>query len=157
MGKRTVGEIVLGRPVYVVQEADYVLDVARYMTEYKAEAVPVLSDDRLVGIFSERDLMTRVVAAGLDPRSTRVRAVMTPIQSANAVALDRDTSSQEALAAMKQLNAHHLPVTAGRRLVGCVSLQELQALVWQPSVAGACHNEKEVMPRTDRAVLSKQE
>ena len=127
MEERTVGEIVLGRPVYVVQKADCVLDAARYMTEYKAEAVPVLSDDRLVGIFTERDLMTRVVAAGLDPASTRVGAVMTPIQSTNSVALDKNTSSQDALAAMKRLDVHHLPVTDERRLIGCVSLRELHA------------------------------
>jgi CBS domain-containing protein len=127
MGERTIGEIVLGRPVYVVQEANSVLDAARYMTEYEAEAVPVLSNDHLVGLFSERDLMTRVVAAGLDPASTRVGAVMTPIQSIEIAILDRNTSSQEALAAMKRLGAHHLPVTAGKRLIGCVSLQELQA------------------------------
>ncbi|MFW9817877.1 MAG: cyclic nucleotide-binding/CBS domain-containing protein [Candidatus Thorarchaeota archaeon] len=127
MGERTVGEIVLGRPVYVVRQADYVLDAARYMTEYKVEAVPVLSDDRLVGIFSERDLLTRVVAAGLDPALTQVGTVMTPIHSPEEVALDKDTSSGEALAAMQRLDVNHLPVTAEQRLIGCVSFWELQA------------------------------
>ena len=127
MAERTVGEIVRGRPVYVVQEADSVLDAARYMTEYKVKAVPVLAQDHLVGIFSERDLMTRVVAPGLGPASTKVGEVMTPIQSPEAATLDIHTTSADALATMKRLDAQYLPVTVGIRLIGCVSLQELQS------------------------------
>ena len=127
MQERTVGELVRSRPLYVVQEADSVLDVARYMTKYQAKAVPVLAGDQLVGIFAEQDLMARVVALRLDPALTKVGEVMTPTLSAKVMALHADTTWKEALATMKQLDTHHLPVTAGKRLIGCVSLQELQA------------------------------
>ena len=74
---RTVGEIVRGRPVYVVQENNSVLEAARYMTEYQIGAVPVLAEGQLTGIISERDVMAYVVAQELDPVSTKVNQVMT--------------------------------------------------------------------------------
>ncbi|MBC8444815.1 MAG: CBS domain-containing protein [Chloroflexi bacterium] len=124
MVKRTVGEVVKGRPVYVVQEDDLVLDAARYMTEYRVGAVPVLSDGSLAGIFSERDLMTRVVAQGLDPAQTVIREVMTT----KVAVLGLDSTCTDALAVMRQLRIHHLPVVNGKRLVGFVSRKELQAV-----------------------------
>ena len=122
MKEKTVGEIVRGRPVYVVQEDDFVVDAARYMTEYQAGAVPVLAEGDLVGMFTERDLMTRVVARELDPASTKVREVMTR----KVTPLGNDSTCNEALVTMKRLHIRHLPVVAGDRLAGCVSLGELQ-------------------------------
>jgi heterodisulfide reductase subunit C/CBS domain-containing protein len=130
----TVGEIVRGRPVYLVQEDDSVLDAARYMTEYRAGAVPVLSGETLVGLLAERDLMTRVVAPGLDPASTRVGQVMTT----KVAVLSAESTCQEAIAIMQRLGVHYLPVVARERLLGCVSLQELQ------QTAGAGTQEIEV-------------
>ncbi|MFN2155070.1 MAG: CBS domain-containing protein [Anaerolineae bacterium] len=122
MEARTIGEVVKGRPVYVVQESDSVLDAARYMTEYGVEAVPVLDDGRLVGMFAGRDLMARVVALGLDPAKTRVGQVMT----SKVAVVDAESDCQEAVAVMDRLQVRHLPVLTGRRLVGCVSLRDLQ-------------------------------
>jgi heterodisulfide reductase subunit C/CBS domain-containing protein len=123
MEERTVGQIVRGRPVYVVHEDDSVLDASRYMTEYHLEAVPVLSERELVGIFSERDLMTRVVALGLDPTSTKVGQVMTT----KVGVLGMENTCKDALSIMGRLNVRHLPIMDEGRLVGCVSLKELQA------------------------------
>jgi len=121
-GVKKVGEIVKGQPVYIVQESNSVLDAARYMTEYQVGAVPVLSEGQLTGIFSERDLMTRVIAQGLDPALTSVGEVMTR----NVAILDQDTTCQDALAQMKQLHVRHMPVMAGKRIIGCVSIRDLQ-------------------------------
>jgi CBS domain-containing protein len=120
--EKTVGQIVRGRPVYVVQEDDSVLDAVRYMTEYQIGAVPVLAEGDVVGIFSERDMMTRVVVQRLDPASTMVGEVMT---RKLAVAGEDDTY-KGALAIMEQLHVRHLPVMAGKRLAGCVSIRELR-------------------------------
>jgi heterodisulfide reductase subunit C len=111
--------------VYVVQENNSVLDAARYMTEYRVRAVPVLAEGDLVGIFSEQDLMTRVVALGQDPARTKVSEVMTT----KVAVLGTDVTCRDALTTMKQLRIRHLPVMTGKRLVGCVSLQELQTEV----------------------------
>ncbi len=54
-----------------------VLEIARLMVEHNIGAVPVLQDGKLIGIFSERDLMSRVVVNGKDPARTPVSQVMT--------------------------------------------------------------------------------
>jgi len=120
--EKTVGQIVRGRPVYVVQQDDSVLDAVRYMTEYQIGAVPVLAEEDVVGIFSERDMMTRVVVQRLDPASTTVGEVMT---RKLAVAGEDDTY-KGVLAVMEQLHVRHLPVMSGKRLAGCVSIRELR-------------------------------
>ena len=70
---KTVGEVVRGRPVYVVQRSNSVLDAVRYMTQYRVGAVPVLAEGDIVGIMSERDVMTRVVTRELDPALTEIQ------------------------------------------------------------------------------------
>ena len=127
--KKTVGEIVKGRPVYFVVAGESVLQAARYMAEHQIGAVPVLDEgyrpDALVdqvGIFSERDVMTRVVAQKLNPASTKVGEVMTK----KVAVLSEDRTYRDALAVMEQLHIRHLPVLVGRRIVGCISIRELR-------------------------------
>jgi CBS domain-containing protein len=122
MKEMTLGEIVRYRPMYVVQQDNSVLDAVRYMTEYRIGAVTVLSEGDVVGIFSERDVMTRVVVGRLDSHSTKVGEVMTK----KVAVLGEDCTYQDALAIMEQLHIRHLPVMAGKRLTGCVSIRELR-------------------------------
>jgi CBS domain-containing protein len=122
MKERTLGEIVRCRPMYVVQQENSVLDAVRYMTAYRIGAVTVLYEGDVVGIFSERDVMTRVVVQRLDPHSTKVGEVMTK----KVAVLGEDCTYKDALAIMEQLHVRHLPVMAGKRLVGCVSIRELR-------------------------------
>jgi CBS domain-containing protein len=117
-----VGEIVQRQPVYVVQENNSVLDAARYMTKYQIGAVPVLAEEDVVGIISERDVMIRVVAQGINPASTKVGEIMTK----KVAVLGEDYTYKDALTIMEQLHIRHLPVMAGRRLVGCVSIRKLR-------------------------------
>jgi CBS domain-containing protein len=126
-----VGDIVKDRPVYFVLESDDVAQAARYMTEHEIGAVPVLESGYQpgvfvdqVGIFSERDLMTRVVAKGLDPARTKVGDVMTE----KVAVLEPETTSREALAIMDRLHVRHLPVLAGKQLLGTVSIRDLQEI-----------------------------
>ncbi len=127
--EKTVGKIVRGRTVYFVLAADSVLHAARYMAKHKIGAVPVL-DERYqagvlsdqVGILSERDLMTRVMAQELDPTSTKVGEVMTK----KVVVLGEGATYKDALAIMEQIHIRHLPVRVGKKLIGCVSIRELR-------------------------------
>ena len=66
-------ELVRDQQTHSVSSTQTVLDVARIMVEKNIGAVPVLTDGVLVGIFSERDLMKRVVVEGRDPSKTLVR------------------------------------------------------------------------------------
>ncbi len=103
-------------------EADQiVMDVAHRMVERNIGAVPVLRNGRLAGIFSERDLMKRVIVEGRDPRATRVGDVMTP----NPYIVSPNEDLETCLLLMKQYGFRHLPICDGERLVGLVSLRDI--------------------------------
>jgi CBS domain-containing protein len=125
---KNVGDIVRGRPVYFVVEDDTILEAARYMADHQIGAVPVLAAGYKegiladqVGIISERDLMTRVMAQGLDPATTKISQVMTK----QVAVLGEGATSKDALAAMRQLHVRHLPVMIGKQIVGCISMRDL--------------------------------
>jgi CBS domain-containing protein len=99
-----------------------VIEAAARMTEGRVGAVPVLDDaDRLVGIFSERDLMTRVVMAGRDPRHTRIREVMTR----QVVTASLEDSVDRCLEKMRSAGCRHLPVVEGGRVISMLSMRDL--------------------------------
>jgi len=109
------------RELYHVGPDHSVFDAARYMAERNVGAVCILDANRLVGIVSERDMMNRVIAAGLDPKATRVREVMT----SKPVVVDANQSHEQCLKIMQQAKIRHLPVIDGDRLVGVISLRDL--------------------------------
>jgi len=117
----TVYDLVKDRRVYSIDADKTVLDAARFMMEHSIGALPVLRNGELVGIFSERDIMNRVVAAGRTPGTTRISEVMT----ANPRAIDAGESIEECLFLMKEFGFRHLPIVSGKQLKGLVSLRDL--------------------------------
>ena len=83
--------------------------------------VPVSDNGRLIGIFTERDVVTRVVSAGLDGAKTALRTVMTP----DPAVLAPSDSVRSALDLMNRGHFRHLPVIGGGRLMGIVSIRDL--------------------------------
>ncbi len=118
---KTLRELVKDRPLYSVDANRTVLEAARYMMERNIGAVPVLRDGALAGMFSERDIMNRVVAAGRTPGTTAVSEVMTP----NPRAVAADESIDECLFIMREFGFRHLPVVDGKELKGLVSLRDV--------------------------------
>jgi CBS domain-containing protein len=118
---KSIHHLVADREVLAVEAGQSVLDVARYMADRVIGAVPVLDGGKLVGIFTERDLMTRVVVPGLDASKTPVRDVMT---KEIAVAAPDDRYS-DCIARMKKVHCRHLPVVEEGRLLGTISLRDL--------------------------------
>jgi len=98
-----------------------VLEVAQAMVSRNIGAVPVLRDGVLVGIFSERDLMKRVVVDGRDPRLTRVEEVMTP----EPLRVGPHDDLETCMLLMQRHGFRHLPVCDGAQLRGVVSLRDL--------------------------------
>lgn len=98
-----------------------VMEVAERMTQGRVGAIPVLEGDRLVGIFSERDLMTRVVVAGRDPRTTKVESVMTH----QVVTAGLDESVEQCLQKMQGAGCRHLPVVQDGRVLSVLSMRDL--------------------------------
>lgn len=88
-------------------------------------ALLVMRGEAMAGIFSERDLMTRVVLAGRDPATTRVGDVMTR----EVICVKRSLSVAEAMALLTRHRVRHLPVKDGARVVGIVSIGDL--VQWQ--------------------------
>ena len=118
-----VHTLIPNREIYYVTDDQTVLQAVKYMVERNVGAVPVMRDHELVGIFSERDLMKRVVAEQLDPQSTRVREVMTadPLVVAHTETIDK------CRAIMQQHSFRHLPVCDGKKLRGLISMRDLLA------------------------------
>jgi len=110
-----------GREVHVVARDATVLDAVGTMCRAHVGAVLVMEGDQLCGIFSERDLMSRVVLAGKDPATTPVAAVMT----ADVTSIAPDIPAHDAMALMTNRRVRHLPVAEGRRIVGLVSIGDL--------------------------------
>ncbi|MFZ3213238.1 MAG: CBS domain-containing protein [Terriglobales bacterium] len=98
-----------------------VLEAAREMVASNIGAVPVLRDGELVGIFSERDIMKRVVAEGRDPARTRVSEVMT----ADPLSVDMREGIEHCMVLMKEHGFRHLPICDGKKLKGIVSLRDI--------------------------------
>ena len=119
---KTIGALVAGRTeLYQIGPDQTVREAARYMTERRVGAVSVIEGTRLVGVLSERDIMARVVAAGLDLDQTRVADVMTR----DIVVSQATESHEDGLRKMKQAGCRHLPVIQGDRLMGMVSQRDL--------------------------------
>lgn len=116
-----IRQILGNREMYFLTPDTSVFDAAKYMAEKNVGAVCVLEDDRLVGILSERDIMTRVVAFGREPKSTRVGDVMT----FNPVVVDAAQSYENCIRMMKTANFRHLPVVEEGKLLGLLSLRDL--------------------------------
>jgi len=98
-----------------------VLEVARLMVDHNIGAVPVLKHGQLLGIFSERDLMNRVVVEGKDPARTPVSDVMTE----DPLAVEPTDNLETCMTLMRRHGFRHLLVCRGRELRGVVSLRDI--------------------------------
>jgi CBS domain-containing protein len=94
-----------------------VSNASRLMASKNVGAVMVVENECLVGIFTERDAVFRVIAQGLDPRTTRLSAVMT----ADPKTLGPDKSYGHALLLMHENGFRHIPVVAGGQPIGIIS------------------------------------
>jgi len=117
----TLRDLVSDRKNYSLDAGSTVLEAARFMMEHNIGAIPVLREGQLVGIFSERDVMNRVVAAGRTPGHTTVGEVMTP----NPRAVSIDESFDECLFMMQEFGFRHLPVVDGKEVKGLLSLRDI--------------------------------
>ncbi len=117
----TIRDLISNRTIHFVEPSQTVFEAASYMVDRNVGAVPVLDDTKLVGIFSERDIMRRVVTEGRNPMTTRIAEVM----SIELHTLGPGASSEEAMCLMQDHGVRHLPVCEGSTLVGFLSLRDL--------------------------------
>jgi signal-transduction protein with cAMP-binding, CBS, and nucleotidyltransferase domain len=110
-----------GGKVHVTSPHATVRSAVESMCEAHVGALLVMTGGAVAGIFSERDLMVRVVLAGRDPETTRVGEVMTR----NVVCVNAGLSIDDAMAVVTRRRIRHLPVSDGSRVVGLVSIGDL--------------------------------
>ena len=120
---KSLRELLTGRPVVTLPASTTVLEATRAMQAQKVGAVLVSEDDGTgaIGIFTERDLMARVVAVELDPARTALRKVMTA-DMVTAAPDDRVAAITELL---QDRHIRHLPVIENGKVVGLVGLRDL--------------------------------
>ena len=109
-------------PLVTVKPETTVMDAVGTMTRESIGAIAVVQGNRLVGIFSERDLMLRVVSERLDPARTQILDVMTsPVET-----IHRHSTADDALKVMLDRHIRHLPIIdRDGALCGMISMRSL--------------------------------
>jgi CBS domain-containing protein len=118
----TVQDLIRDRPTFTVEADVSVLKAVEMMVEKNIGAVAVVREGELVGIFSERDLMKRVVAGNRSPGLTKVAEVMTP----RPYTVSSNERFQHCMFLMREHGFRHLPVVDDNgKLCGLISLRDV--------------------------------
>ena len=113
-----------GTEVATIAPDASVLEAADLMNERRIGALCVVEGDALVGVFTERDILNRVVSAKLDPATTKVADVMTmPVTTCGP-----NGTTADCAAVMSHQRIRHLPVVEHGKLVGMISTGDLLAV-----------------------------
>lgn len=118
----SIRQILAHKPeVYAIAPEATVLEALRMMDEKNVGALLVMSGERLVGVFSERDYARRVMLRGRASRDTPVGEVMTR----EVFVIPPDTSAGECMVHMTDRHVRHLPVVDGGKVVGVISIGDV--------------------------------
>lgn len=114
-----------GRALHTVPTNVTVIEAVQKMNQHKVGAILVMDGDQLSGIFTERDVLTRVIAGSLDPKTTPLARVMT----ANVLTVAPDITVQEVMDIFADKRCRHLPVIDGGKVVGLISIGDVSRWV----------------------------
>ncbi|MFL2769550.1 MAG: cyclic nucleotide-binding/CBS domain-containing protein [Rhodospirillaceae bacterium] len=123
MLRKIVPDVISGQVLHTVDPDTTARHAARIMKDKNIAAVLVTDNGVLTGIITERDITTRIVAAGVDPDTAKAKNIMT----ANPDTLHPNDTASQAIKMMKERNYRHLPVKDENTLVGMVSVRDLYA------------------------------
>lgn len=118
----TVGQIVK-RKAIIVRPDDTIERVARILSRHKVGSAVVVRDDEIVGVITDRDILNKVVARGRDPRTVKVKEVMTK----NPVTIEDDYDIGDAIDRMMEKGIRRLLVTRLGKPIGFVTAADLLA------------------------------
>lgn len=118
---KTLREVMREGFIFALQRTASVAEAAQMMETHNIGIVAVLEGERLVGVFSERDVVRRVLNRGRDPLRTAVGDAMTT----NLVVASPDDDYQVAMRKMDHANIRHLPVVDDDRMVSMLSIRDL--------------------------------
>jgi len=112
---------IMTRDVISLSVEDTVEHAAELMKEYNIGSIPVNTEEKIVGIVTDRDIILRCVAEGKDIKMQKVREIMT----SNPVVGDQNIEVDDAARIMSERQIRRLPITSNNQLVGMVSLGDL--------------------------------
>jgi CBS domain-containing protein len=117
-----IRDVIRNREPYSMNSAATVQEAAEFMATRNIGAVCVVDDDgKLLGVFSERDVLRRVVVQQRDPRGVKVGEVTSDLRAV----IKCDETPHQALERMELIGTRHLPVVDGERWVGMLSMRDL--------------------------------
>lgn len=121
MLEQTIRDMVISQKVLSMSPEATVTEAAKKMQESHVGAMVIRIADQICGIFTERDMLERVVAPGLDATNTALRDVMTP----DPVAVTPEDTLLSAIQIMKDRRTRHLLVKDGAQVVGIISVRDI--------------------------------
>ena len=117
-----IRDVIRNREPYSLRSSATVLDAAEFMAQRRIGAVCVLDEEgKLIGVFSERDILNRVVVPRQDPAITKLGDVASPLRAV----ISCDETPHQALERMERIGTRHLPVVDGEKWVGMLSIRDL--------------------------------
>jgi CBS domain-containing protein len=118
-----IRDVIRNREPYSQRASATVQEAAEFMTARNIGAVCVIDDDsgRLLGVFSERDVLNRIVVPQRDPLTVKVGDVTSELRAV----IQCDETPHQALERMELIGSRHLPVVDGDRWVGMLSMRDL--------------------------------
>jgi CBS domain-containing protein len=126
MQRKIVPNVVARKQVATVVVEDTAFQAAKLMADNHIAALVVVDgESKIIGIVTERDMTQRIIAAGLDGKTTPVKHIMT----GNPDTLSPEDSAGDALELMQTRNYRHLPVTEDGKCIAVVSIRDLYASV----------------------------
>jgi CBS domain-containing protein len=114
-----------GRALHAVPVTVTVYEAVVAMNQHRIGAMLVMDGAKLAGIFTERDVLTRVISASLDPKVTPVSQVM----SSNVLTIAPEATVQQVMDIFAEKHCRHLPVIQGDKLVGLISIGDVSRWV----------------------------
>ncbi|AIU70689.1 inosine-5-monophosphate dehydrogenase [Thermococcus eurythermalis] len=118
----TVGQVVKRKAV-IVKPDDTIERVARILSRHKVGSAVVVENDEIVGVITDRDILDKVVAKGRDPKTVKVREVMTK----NPITIEDDYDISDAIDKMMEKGIRRLLVTRLGKPLGFVTAADLLA------------------------------
>ena len=126
MQRKIVPNVVARKKVVTVVVEDTAFQAAKLMADKHIAALVVVDgESKIIGIVTERDMTQRIIAAGLDGKTTPVKHIMTE----NPDTLSPEDSAGDALELMQTRNYRHLPVTEDGKCIAVVSIRDLYVSV----------------------------
>jgi CBS domain-containing protein len=124
-----------GPAVHGIAPTLSIYEAVAEMNRLRIGAIVILENGKLAGIFTERDVLRRVVGAGIDPRVVRVSEVMTR----DVITVAPETTVEEVAAMFTEKRCRHLPVVANGQLAGLISIGDISRWVADHHRAEAEH------------------